>query len=269
MTALRTAYRGLCVALIILTYIITTAIVTLVIRSRRKRLLINGRILSVYARMALKALGIRARLHGPCAFRPGNMIVANHVSYLDILLLSGFFPGVFITSVEMRDSGLEGLLIRLTGTVIVERRDISHLRNEIAAIRELIHQGLTLFLFPEATSTNGEALKPFKSTLFASLEKSGQDILPLCVQYSQVNGEPINQTSRDLVFWYGDMTFIPHVRRLLTISGAEVDITCLTPISTQEYPGRKDMARETFARISAVYKPVPAETAAPGVDDPA
>lgn len=180
------------------------------------------------------------------------LVVANHVSYIDIMVLSSLHPFVFITSVEMGANPFLGDITRLGGSLYTNRKTVVSLRGEIDKFAEAIKQGFNVLLFPEGTSTDGTDIRPFRSSLFETAIKAEADILPICINYTRIDGEPRSAANRDLVCWYGDMTFGPHFMRLLGHS-IEAEIHILEPITCGTQQRRQDLADETYKRLREVY----------------
>lgn len=95
----------------------------------------------------------------------------------------------------------------------MERRNPKLIKLEIAKMSELIEQGFNIVLFPpEGTSTNGSKVLPFRSSLLASVSKSGGvEVVPACIKYETINNEKFSEKNCDSVCWYGDMSFAPHL----------------------------------------------------------
>ncbi len=220
----------------------------------RRTLLIKN--LSCGSRLMLRLLGIRLcvkhreQIHD---IRTARLIVANHLSYIDVLVIASIAPSVFITSVELGDTLVLGMLARLAGCIFVERRKTSNLKREISIIHRMLKESFRVVLFPEGTTSNGNQIQPFKKSLFHAAILAQADILPLCIRYTGVNGEPMNTHNRDLVFYYGDISFFRHFPRLLSLSSVDVEITSLHIISVQGKDSRKDLAIRAHDEISAVY----------------
>ncbi len=221
----------------------------------RRALLIKNT--SFGSRLMLRLLGVRLRvkhreqLHDR---RTARLVVANHVSYIDVLVIAAIAPSVFITSVELGDTLVLGVLARLAGSIFVERRKASNLKNEISIIHRVLRDSFRVVLFPEGTTSDGNQIQPFKKSLFHAAILAHADILPLCIRYTGVNGEPISTHNRDSVFYYGGMSFFRHFPRLLSLASVDVEITSLNIISTQGTDTRKDLAIRAYDQISAEYR---------------
>ena len=222
---------------------------------KRARLACNA---SFFARLGLRVLGIRvdARRRTRKGLRPrrrNHLILANHLSYIDILVINSLLPSVFITSVELRHTFPLGMFARFGGCIFVERRSPAGLKREIGEIEQVLTEGTSVVLFPEGTTSNGETVRPFKNSLITAAIRTGTDLLPVCVRYRRVNELPMNTEIRDSVYYYGETTFFEHLPRLLALKSIEAECVILQAIPTHQHHSRKDLAARVHAMISAAY----------------
>ena len=120
-------------------------------------------------------------------------------------------------------------------------------------ISQALRKGFAVVLFPEGTTTNGECVRPFKSSLLTAAVRAGADILPVCLRYKSVNGKKLGIDNRDLVFYYGGMSFFRHLLRLLTLKSVEAELTLLEPIPARRHHSRKQLAALSHKIVSAAY----------------
>ncbi len=183
------------------------------------------------------------------------LMVGNHLSYIDIIALSSIKPTLFVTSTEMRDSAGLGLLCKMAGCVFVDRRNKLKIKNEIKELTEALDNHLSITFFPEATSSNGEALLKFRMPLFEAAIISEKAVLPFCLNYKTVNYEKVNLKNRDFVFWYGDMTFFSHFWSFLKQKETTLHVHFFHPIDPHGL-SREDLCLKSFEEISRAYCPV-------------
>ena len=211
---------------------------------------------SFFSRLVLKLLGVRVQVKHRERLRTKSevcLIVANHLSYIDVLILSSLVPAVFVTSVELKHTAVIGALARLSGSIFVERRKSSGLKREIGEIVFVLGQGLPVALFPEGTTSNGDRVHQFKNSLFDAAVATRADIMPLCLRYTRVNDQPLTPQNRNDVFYYGGITFFKHIPRLLALSSIDVDIIPLSTITSKPHHTRKDLSILTQNAISEAY----------------
>jgi len=94
---------------------------------------------------------------------------------------------------------------------------------------------------------------PFKSSLVAAAAGAGTGILPVCIRYTAVNGEPFSPENRDRVCWYGEMSFFPHLLKLLAVGSLRVNVRLRDGRSCAA-ADRKETARRLQECISAAYR---------------
>ena len=226
------------------------------VRARTRRVWMTA-IVSFFAGRVLTLYGVHVAATGGkklVPHRKGHLVVSNHMSYVDVLVLASLAPSVFITSVELRNTLLLGQLARLSGSLFVERRKASGLKQEIGAITAVLEQGFSVVLFPEGTTFNGDHVHPFKQSLLDAALQAQCAILPVCIRYPRVNGRPLSTASRDTVLYYGGISFFRHFPRFLTLRSVDVKLSVLHAIHAGSDETRKDLAERAHAVISAEYE---------------
>jgi 1-acyl-sn-glycerol-3-phosphate acyltransferase len=151
------------------------------------------------------------------SLKPGSLIVANHVSTVDMPLIASETKTVFVTSMEVKNNPLTGLIAIIAGAIFVDRKSIKTLRNDITRIAKLLKAGVNVTVFPEATSSNGSTVLPFKAALFEAARIANAPVQPVAIQYN----------SPSTVGYYGDMSFITHILRLFIHKNIMANVTWL------------------------------------------
>jgi len=218
-----------------------------------------ARVFHGWARWVARLLGVAVEVSGPLP-QPPFLLVTNHLSYLDVVVLESILPCVFVAKADVRAWPVVGPLCRLVDTVFIDRtmaRDIPRAMAEIAAA--LAH-GHGVVLFPEGTSTAGAAVAEFRSPLLAVASRLEQPVHHAALSYRTPGDRP---EARLAVCWWGDMPFASHVFTLLGIAR----MTATVRLAAAPLPpgDRKELARELHAAVSALFTPVAqgAETPAP------
>ncbi|MCP4819548.1 MAG: 1-acyl-sn-glycerol-3-phosphate acyltransferase [Shimia sp.] len=191
-------------------------------------------------RNAFRILGIGFSTSGvPMTHR--GAVVANHSSWLDIFTLNAKKNVYFVSKAEVAKWPGIGWLARATGTVFINRD-----RREAAAQKKVFEDrllaGHKLLFFPEGTSTDGQRVLPFKSTLFAAFFDARlhdeMHIQPVTVRYIAPEGEDVR-----FYGWWGDMDFGPHL--LVTLGARKqgcVEVVYHDELVVADYPSRKALA---------------------------
>ncbi|HXC57596.1 MAG TPA: lysophospholipid acyltransferase family protein [Rhizomicrobium sp.] len=279
------AYGIVTVFLIVTLLLIPYQMLNLRLGSKRAKTFPNN-----YHRFMAKLFGIRITTIGTLPSE-GVLIVANHTSWLDIIVFSVLGRVSFVAKSEVATWPLFSTLAKLQRTVFVERARRSATGEARDQIRERLLAGDTLVLFPEGTSNDGNAVLPFKSALMGAVEarvddgKGGQRavrVQPVSAAYVGVHGIPMGRENRPLYAWYGDMELVPHLWEALQTGPIEVIVEFHKPMDVDEVGGRKPLAvraeaviRRGQARALAGLsgptpaEPAPAKAAAAGVLAPA
>jgi lyso-ornithine lipid O-acyltransferase len=253
---MRTLLKGLGILPLFLFYVFISGIIRLLPVGRKTKRVVAIRTAAGFARIFLILFSVRVhvkhrgRLHKT---NVGHLIVSNHLSYVDVLVLSALIPSVFITSVELKNTVLLGTLARLSGSIFVERRKPSGLKREIEDIVFALGQGLAVVLFPEGTTSNGDRVQLFKNSLFDSAVIAQVNIVPVCLRYTRANNKQITPQNRDNVFYYGGIAFWKHLLRFLSLTSVDVEVVPLKAIRVHPGQSRKDLAAETYQAISEAY----------------
>ena len=203
----------------------------------------RARWLHRYSRKLLEGWRISASTSG--RFPAEGLIVANHLSYLDILLLSAAAPCAFVSKSEVRHWPLIGLAAKISGTIFVVREKRRATGEANRQIEQRLCEGVPVVLFAEGTSTDGSCLLPFRPSLFEPAVQLHSPITPAGISYELETGS----VGRDICY-VGDDTFLPHVLRLLAIERIRGRVSFGEPI--RGYAGRKEAAllgRESVLRL--------------------
>jgi 1-acyl-sn-glycerol-3-phosphate acyltransferase len=242
---------------LILTFIVMNSLVCLAVHNREMRLKLTSFIISQVSKIALAVLGLKVRVEGKLARFSPQLLVSNHLSYLDVLVISAYFPSLFITSVEIKEYPGLGFLARFGGCLFVERRSKAFIGSEVKEIKEALEHGHNVVIFPEATSTDGQSVLPFKNSLFSAVEGWSIRVQPICLQFTEVDGVKIDSACstsvRDIVHWYGDMKFCSHLMNLCSMREVKLDLTLLEGYNEIPTLNRKELAVHAYELISQHY----------------
>lgn len=181
-----------------------------------------------------------------------KLFVSNHQSYLDIIIAASIEPMVFVAKKEVKDWALLGWMADLGGTIFIDRNS---LRGGISVVHELSKALLrknSVHIFPEATSTDGSFMHPFKPMLFTSALETQTAIQPMSILYRSIDGEEISEKNRDIVCWYGAMEFIPHFIKLLQCSSITAEVIIHQKIVTDSNDTPRLLAQKSFAAIASL-----------------
>lgn len=215
-----------------------------------------GRIPMLWHQAVTRSLGVRTRLEGEKVHN-GTLVVANHISWLDIPVFGSRIRGSFVAKAEVGTMGLVGHLADLQDTIYVDRDRRHRAGNQAQEIARRLAAGDTVILFPEGTSNDGVQVLPFKTSLFGVVEDAdlaAAPIQPVTLAYTHLNGLPLTRHRLLDIAWIGDMELGPHAFDLMKLGRIEARILCHAPVRRDDFPDRKALARHCHAVISAGYR---------------
>lgn len=177
--------------------------------------------------LEVEVVGEKEALLAPGA----RLVVSNHQTYLDVLILATLRPSCFVTSQEIRRTPGLGIICRAGGCLFVDRQNRRNLGGEVKELSQAMRDGMVVTIFPEATSTDGSAVLRFRRPLFSAAIDAQVPVLPVTINYLSLDGAPVTHRNRDSVCWYGDMDFFPSIMGVMAAKRlkAQVVIGTLIP----------------------------------------
>jgi 1-acyl-sn-glycerol-3-phosphate acyltransferase len=211
-------------------------------------------------RILCLGLGVTLRAHGSASAMRPQLVVPNHVSWLDIIVLGAVRPLEFLAKKEVGEQFFGRLLVGLQGAVYVDRGRRFKIPAVNAEMAKRMRAGAAVVLFAEATTNDGNRVLRFRSSHFeASRIAIGPDgplhssiIQPIFIAYSRRSGLPLGRADRPFVAWYGDMRFFSHLWRFLLAGRVDCDIYFGAPIYAHRGHHRKELARRTERAVRAL-----------------
>jgi 1-acyl-sn-glycerol-3-phosphate acyltransferase len=213
----------------------------------------RGRRVTAWARRLIAIMGVRVTVHGrmPAVRGEGALIVANHVSWLDIHLLHSLLHTHFVSKAEVRDWPLVGWLADRAGTLFLERAKKSDARRVNEQMAGMLRDGACLTLFPEGTTSDGTGLKPFYPSLIQPAVMARARIWPAVIRYRRPDGS-INIDAA----YYDDMSLGESLRRIARQEAIHAEVHFLPPLQAGG-----QHRREVAAQAEAVIRDVLARDA--------
>jgi lyso-ornithine lipid O-acyltransferase len=185
---------------------------------------------------------IRLQVEADGAPAPGpSLLVANHISWLDIPALGALQPMTFLSKSEVRDWPLVGWLSSVAGTLFIERGG-GHSSHVAGDIRSQLERGVSVLIFPEGTTTDGSEVRRFHPRLFAAAQDSQAPLQPVSLEYHHLAGRPA------IAPFIGDDPFFGHMLRVLGEPGIRLKVSFHPPILV-EGRDRRSLADEARERI--------------------
>ena len=222
-----------------------------------------------YHRVLCALIGVRIREIGRQSTASPALILSNHVSWLDICVISALAPVVFVAKSEVARWPVFGWLARLQRTIFINRQA----RHQTgAATREIAGRllgGDAVVLFAEGTSSDGIRVLPFRSSLVGAVHHALGDgthhshvtVQPMSLAYTGFDGLPVGRGLRERVAWYGDVELIPHLLHVLASGAIDVTVSWGEATAYDMAADRKAITRvsETSVRrmTIAALRPAP------------
>jgi lyso-ornithine lipid O-acyltransferase len=176
-----------------------------------------------YHRVLCRLLGVTVTIEGMKPIAPA-LLVSNHVSWIDIPILSSVLPLSFIAKHEVGGWPFFGWMAKLQRCVFVNRDKRHSTGKSASEIAERLHAGDSLVLFPEGTSNDGHCVLPFKSSYFGAAENLDVAVIPVTLAYISNYDLPLTKRQRPSFAWYGDMVLVPHLWAALKAGPIEVAV---------------------------------------------
>lgn len=194
-----------------------------------------------WARRLLTVLAIDVEVRGVPIASPA-LVVANHVSWLDIFLLDGERALRFVSKAEVARWPLIGRLASAAGTLYLERNTRHAVVGIIEAAAKALRDGDSVGIFPEGTTGDGRDVGPFHASLFAAAHDGGGVVQPTAIAYLDDTGAPA-----EYAVYSGNTTLIESVLRILAARRTVALLTFTAPIEPGAHT-RRELA--TLARAS-------------------
>ena len=221
-----------------------------------------------------RLLGFRLHRHGAMANGRPLLIVANHVSWSDILVLGAIGKVSFVAKSDMESWPVFGFFAKLQRTIFIHRENRQNAGEQANEIAMRLRSGDALVLFPEGTTSDGNRVLPFKSSLFgaakAVLEKGEPPhpdhvlIQPVALAYNRVQGLPTGRYHRNIAAWPGSVGLIKHLKGVVAAGAVDVSVVFGDPVEFRLDMDRKAVAarleREVRAMTAAALRFAPHES---------
>lgn len=196
----------------------------------------------LFLRYAARVCGARVEVIGTHLKRD-VFFIANHVSWMDILALAGASGTAFVAKAELAEAPVVGWLASLNRTVFVKRENRLGVAEQINALKEALEDNWSVTVFPEGTTTDGQSLLPFKTSMMSVLDPPPPGVLvqPVVLDYGEV---------AEWIGWIGEEGGLNNAKRVLARKGSfPLKLYFLEPFSPEHFRGRKAISSEARARI--------------------
>ncbi len=213
----------------------------------------------VWHSIACRLVGIRVHIHGkPDPQRP-LMLVSNHASWKDILVLGSIADVAFVAKSDVKSWPVFGLLARLQKTIFIDRDHKRTTGNQVNEIGQRLADGEIVVLFPEGTTSDGNRLLEIKTSLFGAaaaavpLSPTGAvHVQPVAIAYTGIHGMPMGRYHRSVAAWPGDIPLAPHLLGILYEGAVDVDVIFGEQITYTAESNRKVVSRQVEKSIRSM-----------------
>ena len=221
--------------------LLPSALTTLLL-PRRRRLLAGAWFTRLWAAGCRKIMNLQVTtVPGNVPRRRGGLIVANHVSYLDIFVHASLFGARFAPKIEMKRWPLVGAMTAVCNPVWIDRGNRRRAADSEREMQSALLGEVPLLVYPEGTNSDGSALLPFKSTAFEAVLRSGAEILPVVSHYPPAaDGTQIP--------WFDHTGFLPHFWRVMGLKEIECEVYIMDTVVPRA-SGRKELALQLHDRM--------------------
>jgi 1-acyl-sn-glycerol-3-phosphate acyltransferase len=209
-----------------------------------------------YYRLLTRALRIRINLNGTQVTGRPVLIVSNHVSWVDIVVLAAIAPMVFVAKREVASWPLIGAAAKVQRVVFVDRVRRQQTSGTTREIAKRLADGHAVVLFAEGTSGDGNRVLPFRSALIGAVEAACSEaglgeiqLQPMSICYTAQQGLPMARTDQPLVAWYGDLDFFPHFAAFIRRGAVDVAVSFGEPVTCTAATDRKRLAKELESSV--------------------
>ncbi|MFC4946360.1 lysophospholipid acyltransferase family protein [Pseudonocardia sp. GCM10023141] len=203
---------------------------------------LRARWLQACCRAVLRAAGVRLRIRG--TIEPGGLVVANHLSWLDILALDALTPLRMLAKTEVRGWPVIGGLAARTGAVFVDRAGLHALPAVVAGTADALRSGATVGVFPEGTTWCGAAAGRFRRAAFQAAIDAGATVRPVAIALRTAGGAPARAAA-----FVGDQTLLDSLLRVVRMPALECEVTVLAAIPAGTAADRRELALLASATV--------------------
>jgi 1-acyl-sn-glycerol-3-phosphate acyltransferase len=213
-----------------------------------------GRVPLLVHRVVVRLIDAKVTVKGEQCKEGPVLFVSNHASYADISIIGAHIRGCFVAKSEVAKWPLFGICAKLSRTVFVDRR-ARYARQQAELMKQRFQKGDRLIFFAEGTTSDGNRVLPFRSSLFATaeIEVDGKPVTvqPISIAYTRLDGIPMGRHLRPFFAWYGDMEMFSHLWGIVGVGRSTIVLEFHKPVSIRDFPDRKALAAHCQAVVAA------------------
>jgi len=210
--------------------------------------LIPAELVKRWCRWIVRAAGVQVRITGAAAPTGGLLLVANHISWLDIPLLAAVRPARMLAKAEIRGWPVAGALTAGSGALFIDRDRLRALPGTVARIADALRSGQAVAVFPEGSTWCGRAQGSFRRAVFQAALDAGVPVQPVRLHYRIAGG-----TASTAPAFIGDDSLLASVWRVVTARGLVAEVDVRAAIEPGSHCDRRSLARA--AQPAATVQP--------------
>jgi lyso-ornithine lipid O-acyltransferase len=218
--------------------IVITIMPLLNLQGGRKSALLAQQICTYWRKLVCRILNIRIHITGTPSSTAG-LVVANHISWLDIIAIGAQQPMIFIAKQEVSEWPVMGFLAAHIGTLFVSRGDGAETRRTAEKMLWELRAGKRLMLFPEGTTTRGDQVLRFHARLFHPAQLAQAPVQAVAIHYSG--------PAKDVAPFIDDDAFVPHLLRVIQLRRIDLHLHFCTPLPPS--PERNRLAQTARTQV--------------------
>ncbi len=209
------------------------------------------KIIQTWLHRSAEIIGIDIRVHGTVTKSP-VFVVANHISWLDIIIISSVFPVSFLSKAEIRSWPIIGTLAAKAGTLFIHRGSKNGAAEAIELMKVKLQAGHSVASFPEAKTTEGTSVKIFHARLFSAAIETKTPIQPVALRYPATDDHS-NAKINPIVPYVEDPNLVRHAFRIMCAKRTIAEVTLCDPLKINDQL-RKDLAQSARDIIAQVVE---------------
>jgi 1-acyl-sn-glycerol-3-phosphate acyltransferase len=207
----------------------------------------------LWAKTTLLSVGAKVNIIGNKDnnyYQSNCIVVANHVSWLDIPVVYATYAVSFIARAEIKNWLILGRLMRYVGTLFIDRNKKRDILNVNKSISDQLTNGGTIGLFPEGKTSDGNQVLPFRSPLLENAITTPHcQIIPLVIEYSDQSG----RCAAKHITYTGDISLYQTIKNTLLIDRLHINIYILPKVNANSFTKRNELSAFLYAQISSRY----------------
>ena len=213
--------------------------------------LIRYPIRKVWTKLLILATGAKINLHGldlASQDLRNTMLVSNHISWLDTVVMLRLCYLRYIGKVEMLKWPLLNMIIKAGGTIFINRRNKRELLNVNQQVANVLNNGATVGLYPEGTTSDGIKILPFKAPILEAALMAKSNIIPVVLSYRKEDNKLATEVTFSKVNW------LTTVINTLKIKDLTINVTILPIVKSTDFKTRDELAVYLYKEINASYQ---------------